>query len=51
MLVLNMNKEINKQTKQIHLSIVTLESYIPQVKEYRNALSLELINHVKKNPG
>ena len=36
---LNMNKGMNDQIKQINFSILILESYIPQVKEYRNALS------------
>lgn len=33
-----MNNGMNDQRKQINFSILILESYIPQVKEYRNAL-------------
>lgn len=33
-----MNNGMNDQSKQINFSILILESCIPQVKEYRNAL-------------
>lgn len=34
-----MNKGMDVQSTQINFNILILESYIPQVKEYRNALS------------